>query len=222
MEKYNPLIDKFPTEYKNVELNTDFRVALEIFRIRSDPNKDDIAKKLEALNKLYKFEIHEDDPPDLVEFVWSGLEWFLKGGDGHFINIVEKTEDEDEEKNNEDDEEENKVKRGNNEDFPLDYDFDASRIYTAFLRSYGINLIEIEYMHYFDFLYRLQDIDDECALSRVMGFRTESLKGKKGKERSALRRMKKLYEIPYEINEEDRERLRDIGIDDDDLALFMQ
>lgn len=221
MERYNPLIDKFPTKYKNVELNTDFRVALEIFRIQSDPSKDDTTKKLEALNKLYKFEIHIDDPPDLVEFVWSGLEWFLKGGDGNFINIVEKTEDEDEEKSNEDDEESN-VKKGDNEDFPLDYDFDSSRIYTAFLRSYGINLIEIEYMHYFDFLYRLQDIDDECALSRVMGFRTETLKGKKGNERSALRRMKKLYEIPYEINEEDRERLRDIGIDDEDLSLFMQ
>lgn len=219
MERYNPLIDKFPTKYKNVELNTDFRVALEIFRIQSDPSKDDTTKKLEALNKLYKFEIHLDDPADLVEFAWSGLEWFLKGGDGHFINIVEK--DEDEEKNNEDDEESN-VKKGDNEDFPLDYDFDSSRIYTAFLRSYGINLIEIEYMHYFDFLYRLQDIDDECALSRVMGFRTETLNGKKGKERSALRKMKKLYEIPYEINEEDRERLRDIGIDDEDLSLFMQ
>lgn len=219
MERYNPLIDKFPTKYKNVELNTDFRVALEIFRIQSDPSKDDTTKKLEALNKLYKFEIHLDDPADLVEFAWSGLEWFLKGGDGHFINIVEK--DEDEEKNNEDDEESN-VKKGDNEDFPLDYDFDSSRIYTAFLRSYGINLIEIEYMHYFDFLYRLQDIDDECALSRVMGFRTETLNGKKGKERSALRRMKKLYEIPYEINEEDKERLRDIGIDDEDLSLFMQ
>lgn len=219
MERYNPLIDKFPTKYKNVELNTDFRVALEIFRIQSDPSKDDTTKKLEALNKLYKFEIHLDDPADLVEFAWSGLEWFLKGGDGHFINIVEK--DEDEENNNEDDEESN-VKKGVNEDFPLDYDFDSSRIYTAFLRSYDINLIEIEYMHYFDFLYRLQDIDDECALSRVMGFRTETLKGKKGNERSALRRMKKLYEIPYEINEEDRERLRDIGIDDEDLSLFMQ
>lgn len=219
MERYNPLIDKFPTKYKNVELNTDFRVALEIFRIQSDHSKDDTTKKLEALNKLYKFEIHLDDPADLVEFAWSGLEWFLKGGDGHFINIIEK--DEDEEKNNEDDEESN-VKKGDNEDFPLDYDFDSSRIYTAFLRSYGINLIEIEYMHYFDFLYRLQDIDDECALSRVMGFRTETLKGKKGTERSALRRMKKLYEIPYEINEEDRERLRDIGIDDEDLSLFMQ
>lgn len=219
MERYNPLIDKFPTRYKNVELNTDFRVALEIFRIQSDPSKDDTTKKLEALNKLYKFEIHLDDPADLVEFAWSGLEWFLKGGDGHFINIIEK--DEDEEKNNEDDEESN-VKKGDNEDFPLDYDFDSSRIYTAFLRSYGINLIEIEYMHYFDFLYRLQDIDDECALSRVMGFRTETLNGKKGKERSALRKMKKLYEIPYEINEEDRERLRDIGIDDEDLSLFMQ
>ena len=51
--KFNPLLDKFPTEYKGIKLNTDFRVGILLSLLFNSGKFTDEEKKLQALSLLY-------------------------------------------------------------------------------------------------------------------------------------------------------------------------
>ena len=65
---------------------------------------------------------------------------------------------------------------GMNRNKPFDFKHDGSLIYSAFQKSYGIDLYETEYMHWWIFNSLLNDIDKDCRLSKVMENRTIDLK----------------------------------------------
>ena len=53
----------------------------------------------------------------------------------------------------------------------LDYELDADLIYAAFLGQYGIDLIDIEELHWHKFLALLKGVNDSTRLREVMGYR---------------------------------------------------
>ena len=57
---FNPLLDTFPTSYKGVPVNTDFRVGIELFRLFNNVKLSDLEKKERALILFYKDNIPED------------------------------------------------------------------------------------------------------------------------------------------------------------------
>lgn len=91
----------------------------------------------------------------------------------------------------------------------LDFEVDNRRIRTAFLRYYGIDLSK-GYMHYFDFLDRLNDIG-ECALSNVMQIRgkDENDKNLDAKTRKKLKKLKAEFalNVSPKFTEEQQEKL---------------
>lgn len=69
---------------------------------------------------------------------------------------------------------------GINSNTPFDFAVDAERIFSAFRRNdvYGIDLLEIEYLHWWTFMAMLDDLPETVALSRIMGYRTLDLTNK--------------------------------------------
>lgn len=54
----------------------------------------------------------------------------------------------------------------------LDYELDADYIYAAFLAQYGIDLIDIEYLHWHKFLALLKGLNSDQKLVQIMGYRS--------------------------------------------------
>lgn len=53
----------------------------------------------------------------------------------------------------------------------VDYELDSDLIYSAFLGQYGIDLVDIEYLHWHKFLALLAGINDTTRLREIMGYR---------------------------------------------------
>lgn len=85
----------------------------------------------------------------------------------------------------------------------LDYEMDADLIYSAFLGQYGIDLVEVEELHWHKFLAMLKGLNDSTRLHEVMGYRCyEKSDGKKDQ----YEMLRQAWEIEY-ISEEEQEEL---------------
>lgn len=54
---------------------------------------------------------------------------------------------------------------------PLDYELDSDLIYSAFLGQYGIDLVDIEELHWWKFLALIKGLNDSTRLKEIMGYR---------------------------------------------------
>lgn len=117
--------------------------------------------------------------PNDWELIIEGITWFINGGH-------------------------EKKESNGSVDAILDFEIDNRRIRSAFLRAYGIDIAK-EYMHYFDFLDRFNDIGD-CAMSNVMKIRSEEFDPNMSeKARRRLMELKKecsLEKVPSFTTEE--------------------
>ena len=230
-EKCNPLLcaGGFPREYEGYKIVTDFRVGILLTLLFDDEEVSAEDKTKRALLLLFG---SESNIPSDINLAWNAVVWFLSLGYNKSVNSISSSGSEDDSKDSEEfgikDENGNIINLGDemsndgvsNEVF--DFEFDSSRIYSGFLRTSGIDLTEIEYMHFFKFMFLLADLDSDTSYSKVVDIRQTSLADKKGKELSAWLKMKKVYEIPCKYSKESLEKLQGAGIDDNDLQQFMQ
>lgn len=107
---FNVMLDEFPTEWKGYELNTDYRIGIQISQVV----KDDSLTKYEKVRTLTYLMFKDKAPDDIAERL-DCVTWFLNGWcyDNH--------------------------KGGSHEDV-MDFDIDAGRIYSAFMAQYHIDL----------------------------------------------------------------------------------
>lgn len=86
-----------------------------------------------------------------------------------------------------------------------DYDHDAPYIYAAFLSQYGIELNEVQFLHWWKFQALFRSLDDDCKIAQIMGYRAADLNKIKDKnERSRIAKLKRIYAIPEEYTFEDK------------------
>jgi hypothetical protein len=83
----------------------------------------------------------------------------------------------------------------------LDYCTDSDLIYSAFLGQYGIDLIEIEELHWHKFLALLGGINESTKLREVMGYR--SYKKDNRKDRDIYEELKAAWEIEPPMSDEE-------------------
>lgn len=60
---------------------------------------------------------------------------------------------------------------GHSDRIILDYEIDADYIYAAFMAQYGIDLIEVEELHWHKFLALLKGINSDQKLAQIMSYR---------------------------------------------------
>ena len=221
MIKFNPLLNKFPEEYNGISMNTDFRVGILLSLLFNSGSVPDYDKKTEALSILYG-ENWNQLGVDIVD-LWNGVIWFINIGYNKCTNRIESSISDKDEEDIVDSDGKKLIfdTEYKEDDAILDFDFDASRIYTAFLRTYGVDLTDTN-MHFFKFMFMLSDLDSDCSHSKVVDIRQTNIKDMDKKQKAAYIRLKKVYSIPTEIDEEAKAKLANVGLDESDLEQFMQ
>lgn len=85
----------------------------------------------------------------------------------------------------------------------IDYELDSDLIYSAFLGQYGIDLVDVEHLHWHKFLALLAGLNDSTRLREVMGYRCyEKSTEKEEVWREKLRRAWEIDRISAEEKEE--------------------
>lgn len=140
------LPETFLIDGKEYEISSDFRDIVELEEILSSEELTDEEKAVEALTFFY------GSIPDDVDTAVEKLCWFIQCGrkESPRRRRTEATED----------------------DFNVDavYSFihDAGLIYAAFLAQYGIDLCDVEYLHWWKFKALFEGLEDNRLMKEVM------------------------------------------------------
>jgi len=91
----------------------------------------------------------------------------------------------------------------------IDYELDSDLIYAAFLGQYGIDLIDIEELHWHKFLALLSGINENTKLREVMGYRcyTKST----NKDRDIYEELRFAWTIDPFVSEEEQAEIDDFN-----------
>ena len=84
------------------------------------------------------------------------------------------------------------------------FDHDAGYIYAAFLSQYGIDLQDIEYLHWWKFRALFNALSDQTEFVKVMGYRGINISDDMSNSQKAFyRRMKRIHALPLPKEEEE-------------------
>lgn len=89
---------------------------------------------------------------------------------------------------------------GINRNKPFDFQKDGELIYSAFIQSYGMDIFEIPYLHWWKFNFLLADVEKDTRFAKVMEYRTIDTKNK-----NLSKEQKKVYaalQSYYKITED--------------------
>ena len=177
----NLLLDKLPTEYKGLKIDTNFRSFILFELLMQDRTVKDEEKIFFALNIFYK-----EIPKDIKKAIEVIL-WFYARGDT--------------------DKKSGKKAEKSGKERIYSYEHDANLIYSAFLSQYGIDLNEIVYLHWWKFKSLFEGLNDENKICKVMGYRAVDLSKIKDKDQQKkYKALKQAWALPDERTEEEKER----------------
>lgn len=181
----NILIDLVPSTLNvggiNYEINCDFRTSI-LFELMMQDRSVSKEDKLKIAIELYFREV----PSNLEEAI-NKIVWFYKCG-------------------KEDKKQTGEVSQTQKQIYSFEYD--AEYIYSAFLSQYGIDLQDIDNLHWWKFKAMFQGLNDENEIVKIMGYRAINLNEIKDKQQKAhYRKLKRLYKLPDNRTEEEKERM---------------
>lgn len=86
-----------------------------------------------------------------------------------------------------------------------DFMYDDDYVYSAFLTQYGIDLNEIEYLHWWKFMAMFRSLESHNKIVEIIGYRQADLgKIQDKKERARIANLQKLYELPRKESVEEQ------------------
>ena len=175
----NVMLDPLPSEWNGYEVNTDFRVGMQVYILEYDPD-------LSKAEKSYLIEclLFEDEQGELretpqVDDLQECIIWFLNGW---FHDREEKS----------------KTTRR-----LVDYDIDQWRIYADFLQVYHIDLSTIE-MHWWMFNGLLWNMPYKMSsFMQVIEIRQKKIDANMSKtEKDAIQNAKRIYDLDQQVERE--------------------
>lgn len=101
-----------------------------------------------------------------------------------------------------------RIKNDDERVISLDYTLDSDLIYAAFLQQYGIDLMEIEYLHWHKFIALLKGLRG-TKLDEVMGYR--NYKKETRKNYDPYQALRDAWEIIPEASEEEKQQMQDFS-----------
>ena len=88
-----------------------------------------------------------------------------------------------------------------------DYEQDANYIYAAFMEQYGIDLADIEFLHWWKFKSLFYSLNKDILMSKIMFYRSVELSDNMSKdERKFYRDMKSLYALDDMRSDDEKEQ----------------
>lgn len=186
----NLLIDLLPTtvdiEGIEYEINSDFRASILFELLMQDVEIEDEEKIIQALQLYYK------KCPKNIDEAINKMLWFYSCGKENALKADSKT--------------------GSSSEKIYDFDYDDEYIYSAFLDQYGIDLNEIEYLHWWKFKAMFKALKEDNEIVKIMGYRSIDLsKVEDKKQKEFYKKMKKIYEIPIAISKDEKEKIDKIN-----------
>lgn len=179
----NILVDKLPTDYEGLKINTNFRsfILFELLMQDREIKKED--KIALALDLFY------DEFPKDIKKALDGILWFYTRGKEIKAS-----------KNEEKQQKSNKKKI-------YSFEHDADLIYTAFLDQYRIDLNEIDHLHWFKFKAMFEGLKAENKICEIMGYRSIDISKIKDKEeKKRYKKLQREWALPDDRTEEEKER----------------
>jgi len=183
----NILIDVVPetVEIDGIEygINTDFRISIMFELLMQDNSITDNEKINAALNLYYPEMPH--DPIQAIE----NILWFYACGKITETQNAEHTRD------------------TTQQQAIYSFEHDAEYIYAAFLDQYGIDLQDIEHLHWWKFRALFKGLKEDNLIVKIMGYRAIKIDDNMtDSEKKFYRRMKKIYALPDNRTQEEKER----------------
>lgn len=179
----NLLIDKLPTDYEGLKIDTNFRSFILFELLMQDNELEDKDKILLALRLFF------EEPPEDLKKALKGIIWFYRCG-----------KEEKQEKNK-------KINDNNKKKQIYSYEYDAGFIYSAFKDQYGIDLNEIDYLHWFKFKALFEGLKSDNKICEIMGYRAIDLSKIKNKEeKDKYRKLQREYALPDNRTIEQKEQ----------------
>lgn len=169
-------------------INSDFRTWAQYEQALIDKN----LSKHEKAEKLLQlvFPKPQELPLECAQEIVEKTVWFYGGGD--------KT------KNQHQLREEARRKREGGGPRYYDFFYDADYIESAFLQQYGINLSNIEYLHWWEFCALFIGLTDDTQFMTIMGYRAmKNMKGMTDSQKKFYKKMKQVYALPTSQKEQD-------------------
>jgi len=180
----NILIDVLPesvtVDGEEYEIRTDFRTSM-LFELLMQDNEVKPQDKTKKALKLYYPVI----PANINEAVEAIL-WFYRCG---------KEDNPQRQKMN--------AKKGKTRVYSFEYDDDY--IYAAFMTQYGIDLQDIEYLHWWKFRAMFHSLTNQNEFVKIMEYRSIEIKSDMSKEQQSFyRKMKRLHALPVAKSEDEK------------------
>lgn len=182
----NLLLDNIDEVVKNrikIDFDTNFRACITFEIMMQNPKYSDRAKTFQALNLFYP----EINQITNVKQAIDDIIWFYSCG-------------KDEETSTQ------KTKNNRNNKQIYSYVFDNDLIYSAFKDQYNIDLVEIDYLHWWKFKAMFNGLKSDNKIAEIMGYRSIDLSEIKDKEmRKHYKKLQQIYKLPDMRSEEQKE-----------------
>lgn len=203
----NLLTTKLPSKVRigkyNYEINTDFRISIQFENLINDKylqQEEIINRAIKLYYPITNMNITNDSKQELIIYYNNFVEnfnqaidrmlWFHRCG-------KEKTTGK----------EESKISV--NEIYSYEYDSDL--IYSAFLDQYRLDLQEQDKLHWWKFKALFNALREDNEIYKRMSVRAMDLNKLKGEEREHYKKLKKIYELPLQKEEQEiNDRLNEI------------
>lgn len=181
---YEPFPDSITADGREYKVLTDFREWLGFADMLADKTVSE--EERASLCGMW----FEQEAEHITAGMISGLIGFLRG-DGLEPEPLKSDDDE------EPDEPE----------FPkppvLDFSIDAKFILGDFRRFYGIDLLTVDFMHWYEFLSLLRALPDESMTMRRVGYRSTDLNQIPDKhQRARIAKIQRQIALPFEFDDE--------------------
>lgn len=182
----NLLLDRPPTKIEVgglfYEIDADFRTGIAFELLMLDEEFTEMEKASRAL-ELYFPQIPEDEEQAMEKILW----FYLCGR--------EDTK-----------EEENEETESAPKNIVYSYEYDAGSIYAAFMSQYGIDLVEIPFLHWWKFKALFHALDENLEFMKIMRYRAVDITKIPKEQKDFYRKMKQIYALPDNRTEEEKEQ----------------
>ena len=195
----NILIDELPDTVmvggEEYEIRTDFRISMLFELLMQDGSVEPADKTKQALELYYPV-----IPGNYKEAV-EALLWFYKCGKA-------------------DNPQKQKINARKSKTRVYSFEYDDDYIYAAFMTQYGIDLQDVEDLHWWKFRAMFNSLTNQCEFVKIMEYRSIDLKDDMPKEqKSFYRKMKRIYALPSMDDENERTNaIADALMSDGDLT----
>lgn len=88
----------------------------------------------------------------------------------------------------------------------LSFRHDFDYINAGFMQDYKIDLLEIDFLHWWKFMSLFSALHDDCKICEIMGWRGADVTKMDKEQKKRVREMQRIYALPKDIPEEEKER----------------